>query len=482
MNCSRYSLSCRLASVFALTDTVEGLDQTRVFYIDLGYFRPTSPRTPTREILHCLGVVLGHGRTARFRFTPWCVTARRLRPTTIVGVLILFRVGRPLHPHHKALASQFEPLDAILPAGSIPFALSPSGLIPSPRFSEFSPSPALVQHLRSILPEHVPSVSRQSPDPESDSNPIKAATSNESGSGQQRAGGFALPTIPVPAVNLNMDMRNLKWGWPGYLTFGKNSKDKEKQKNAKATVDEPKPDSESETKPDGVEEGRTSSDTPVIGNGDPDPDPPEGGEKVGVGVEVDTASLADAMESENNHSGSSSEHSPGVCTPSEAPQSPTTGAIGPELEDDATPTAVQPSNHVPASQEEMKEIPRQSTPGPPSPSPEELPPAISEPPAPPVTFSQTMIYLAPPGRPLLTTKRRLYHLTVCRPSPVYLYPCGSNRVFLPLAIQTEDITVAIADDKSLSLELQEDSQPVAEVALKVAEGLLMAMYDEERRR
>ena len=63
-----------------------------------------------------------------------------------------------------------------------------------------------------------------------------------------------------------------------------------------------------------------------------------------------------------------------------------------------------------------------------------------------------------------------------------MYPCGSNWVFLPLAIQTEDITVAIADDKSLSLELQEDSQPVAEVALKVAEGLLMAMYDEERRR
>ena len=63
-----------------------------------------------------------------------------------------------------------------------------------------------------------------------------------------------------------------------------------------------------------------------------------------------------------------------------------------------------------------------------------------------------------------------------------MYPCGSNRVFLSLSIQTEDITVAIADDKSLSLELQEDSQPVAEVALKVAEGLLMAMYDEERRR
>jgi hypothetical protein len=48
-------------------------------------------------------------------------------------------------------------------------------------------------------------------------------------------------------------------------------------------------------------------------------------------------------------------------------------------------------------------------------------------------------------------------------------------------LQKEDITIAIADDESLSLQLQEDLQPVAEVALKVAESLRTAIHDEERR-
>lgn len=51
-----------------------------------------------------------------------------------------------------------------------------------------------------------------------------------------------------------------------------------------------------------------------------------------------------------------------------------------------------------------------------------------------------------------------------------------------LHCQKEDITVAIADDESLSLQLKEDLQPVAEAALKVAENLRAAIYDEERRR
>ena len=48
--------------------------------------------------------------------------------------------------------------------------------------------------------------------------------------------------------------------------------------------------------------------------------------------------------------------------------------------------------------------------------------------------------------------------------------------------QIEDITVAIADDESLSLQLQNDLQSVAEAALKVARNLRAAIYDEERRR
>jgi hypothetical protein len=40
--------------------------------------------------------------------------------------------------------------------------------------------------------------------------------------------------------------------------------------------------------------------------------------------------------------------------------------------------------------------------------------------------------------------------------------------------------IAITDDESSSLQLQENLQSVAEVVLKVAESLRVAIYDEER--
>jgi len=336
------------------------------------------------------------------------------------GILTLFWVGRPLHPYYKALASQFEPLDDVLQTQSICFALSPSGLIPSPRFSEFSPSPALVQHLRSIIPEYVPSVPQPPPDLESDSGSIKAAASTENASGQQSTGGFALPTIPMPAVNLNMDVRNLKWNWPGYLTFGKNSKDKEKQKNAKVAGDEQnKPDTELESKSDTGGEAGASSGASVTDSDIPGFDPPKEEEKPRVEVEVDTASLADAIESESIHGGSSNGHSPGAGTPSEAPTSPATRTIVPISDDDVTPTAVQPVDPVPVLRGFDETFQQPTSTRSPSPSLEELPPTISELPPPPVTFSQTPVHLAPPEHRLRTTKRRLYYLTVRRPSRAF---------------------------------------------------------------
>ncbi|KAF9777314.1 hypothetical protein BJ322DRAFT_1097135 [Thelephora terrestris] len=397
-------------------------DQARLFHLDLGYLGPTSLEL----------------QLERF-FTVWAWSWDMEEQPDFCSHL-----GRPLHPYYKVLASQFEPLDDILPEGVIHFALSPSGLIPSPRFSRSSPSPALVQHLRSILPEYIPSVPHSTPDPESE---IKPTSSNDNATGQRSTGGFALPTIPMPAVHLNMDVRNLKW----------NSKDKEKQKNAKVVEDERKPDSELETKPDAGGERGTPLDAPVVGDDVPGSDPQKEEEKVEVEAEVDTVSLVDAMGSEISHGGSSNGHSPGSGTPGETPPSPATRTIAPPSEDDATPTAIQPVNPALDAQEGSNEASEEPTPTrPPSPNPVEMPPAILEPTLPRVNFSQTLVHLAPLGHPLRTIKRRLYYL------------------------MKEDVTVAIVDDESLSLQNQEDTQPIAEVALKVAEKLRNAIYDEER--
>ena len=52
------------SSVFTSADAVEGLDQTRVVHLDLGYFGPASSRTTARTVFYGLGVVLGYGRAA----------------------------------------------------------------------------------------------------------------------------------------------------------------------------------------------------------------------------------------------------------------------------------------------------------------------------------------------------------------------------------------------------------------------------------
>lgn len=219
--------------------------------------------------------------------------------------------------------------------------------------------------------------------------------------------------IPIPAVGLNVDMRNLRWSWPGYLTFGKSPKDEERKKGKKTTVDEQKSNSELGSKPVTGEE--TSLDALVAEGDTPCSDPLKEEGKVEVEVEVDTLSLADAMESENGHGGTSSTHSR---TPSEAPPSPAARTIGPMSGDNAMPTAVRPPGPGAIFREGVDEMShRPVSTGPLSPRSEEVPhPATSEPPPPPVTFSQTPVHLAPPGNPLRAIERRLYYLTVRHPS------------------------------------------------------------------
>jgi len=223
---------------------------------------------------------------------------------------------------------------------------------------------------------------------------------------------FSLPTIPMPAVSLNVDMRNMRWSWPGYLTFGKNSKDKEKRKNAKGPLDQQKHDPKLEPKPDTGGEGGAPSDTPVAEGDIPNSEPPKETEKVEVEVEVDTVSLADAME-ESGPGGSSNAHSPGPGTPNEAPPPPAVGSVEPTPDENPPPAAVQLTDPVPVFREGVDEVSEEpDSISPPLSSPEEPPPIILEPPPLLVEFSQTSVYLAPPGHPLQTTKRRLFYLTV----------------------------------------------------------------------
>ena len=108
------------------------------------------------------------------------------------------------------------------------------------------------------------------------------------------------------------------------LDLREESEGKESKKGTKATVDEQKSDSGLGSKPVTGEE--VSLDALVAEGDTPCSDPLKEEGKVEVEVEVDTLSLADAMESENGHGGTSSTHSR---TPSEAPPSPLPERLGP---------------------------------------------------------------------------------------------------------------------------------------------------------
>ncbi|KAI0350698.1 hypothetical protein OH77DRAFT_1488693 [Trametes cingulata] len=140
-------------------------------------------------------------------------------------------LGIPLHPLHDKLTPLLESFISTLPQELLTFALIPPYVIPprSPRYPA-----ALVRHVLSRIPPPQPPIARKD-----SSGPItppatvvassQASNTAPSTSGKEESGGagssalvtnlLSMPT--VPAMNLGLDMKALKWNWPGYLTFGK---------------------------------------------------------------------------------------------------------------------------------------------------------------------------------------------------------------------------------------------------------------------
>ncbi|KAI1793552.1 hypothetical protein LXA43DRAFT_1001272 [Ganoderma leucocontextum] len=141
-------------------------------------------------------------------------------------------LGIPLHPSHANLTPLLDKFASKLPDELMTFALLPPHFIPS-RTPQYPA--ALIRHVLARIPPPTTPVPKNKPAiPSSAMTPPPAARMGQQTipadvkppPAQTEAGfAFPIPLMPnmpaMPNMNFGLDVKNMKWGWPGYLTFGK---------------------------------------------------------------------------------------------------------------------------------------------------------------------------------------------------------------------------------------------------------------------
>ena len=273
------------------------------------------------------------------------------------------------------------------------FALIPPYVIPSrnPRYPAAlvryilaripPPPPSVPQHKRkpSWPPESAASITPQKP---SSSGHTKQAVSIDTG-----LMGLSMPPMPtMPNMNFNLDVKSLKWGWPGYLTFGKGG-------NTKGS-------------PGALIPSAAPTSLADIVEGTQDPNPPRNGEAKSAPartdtLDVDTASLLEAISSESVGSYTRAA-SP---APSALSRSSQLGEISPQPGGNTSPVDASPVD-APDTQADGVHL---TVPGVARPPPS-LP--LLQEPRPARDFFTVTVQLASSEDVLKTEKKRVLHLTV----------------------------------------------------------------------
>ncbi|SJL03852.1 uncharacterized protein ARMOST_07209 [Armillaria ostoyae] len=113
--------------------------------------------------------------------------------------------GIPLHPQYRTLVPLLEEFASQIPVTASSIIVTPSHVIPSTSFVKARYPSSFPARLMCLIPPPPPPspqlppgspVKKRPPDPEAGTQPSSF--------------------LGMPTVNLNM---NMKWGWPGYLTF-----------------------------------------------------------------------------------------------------------------------------------------------------------------------------------------------------------------------------------------------------------------------
>ncbi|KAL0065153.1 hypothetical protein AAF712_007823 [Marasmius tenuissimus] len=260
-------------------------------------------------------------------------------------------LGVPLHPTHALITPLLDQLSSTIPDSLAPIFATSTHIIPSKRYLNGRLPISLSRHIISLVPPP-PEPSEKGPTTNSESTTRHKKPPDPEGTKENTSKHQSNPSVNsfmgIPTGNLNMNV-NVKWSWPGYLTFGK-SNPQDRPMIATTPAVEKKPHEEPHGEGEAVEEQPPPRDRPEE-------------------VEVDKNALDDAISSEGVH----------------------------------TPDTLSKQSNFDVEDGDKREVEDEPVPSPPS-----EPPVPHTPPRP---FSSIGVHIADPLNPLLTKKRKIHFLS-----------------------------------------------------------------------
>lgn len=305
-----------------------------------------------------------------------------------------------MHSLHRSLSPLLDAFSNEYFGAFASFILIPPYVVPSTRLIESGYPSVLVSHALSRIPPPSPPRPQQAP------STFSATDAEKSLQDTRIVGALDMKSLNQtiraagPFLNMNMDMRNLKWMWNG-LTFSKASSSKPTAPSTPSisTEDQPTP-PQSASNEDPSQESKADTSLAV-------PERPE--------IEVDAESLREAITFENEY-GLASNLPSNLPSPSlpEAiplPPSPLNGVVTRSAQDTGTDTTPRLGHDAPAGQGiELHDAPiTLITSG----TLSEEQQSKEQHRIPPLEFLSTPIHLASGDDPLQTTRHKIYHTTVC---------------------------------------------------------------------
>ncbi|KAF9269141.1 hypothetical protein L218DRAFT_422502 [Marasmius fiardii PR-910] len=234
-------------------------------------------------------------------------------------------LGVPLHSTHTSIIPLLDEFSSKIPDNLAPIFATPTHIIPSKRYIDGRLPASLSRHILSLVPPlsttdgslitDLESTLRlkKPPDPgRAHHDPSKEDSHTQQGQGTNKFMG-------IPTGNLNMNV-NVKWNWPGYLTFGKSGQNQNRPTAASAASSEE------------IAKEEEPPEAPFNDQTNRDSEPSD--------VEVDRNALDDAITSEGVHGSHTLLHS----------QQDTHDSTRTDVSDACTSSATSPSSPVPPKQ------------------------------------------------------------------------------------------------------------------------------------
>ncbi|KAG5649611.1 hypothetical protein H0H81_002856 [Sphagnurus paluster] len=149
-------------------------------------------------------------------FTPWAWSWNLEE-----GAEFRDHFGIELHPSFRTLVPLLEDYSHHLPTRASSILIQPPYAVPSSQYYSTKYPTSIPRQLVSIIPPTPPASQDHSHEPTSKGRPPsdkEGSKVKDSSKGEPPSG---VTFLGMPKVNMHVSMDVRKWGWPGYLTFGK---------------------------------------------------------------------------------------------------------------------------------------------------------------------------------------------------------------------------------------------------------------------